>query len=231
MAQFLSETPDLPHSVLQDIDSIHRSSERVQYLMEQVVTMLQAGRFEQRLALKRTNLSSLVATSVDDIRPFIEKRKQNLVEEFPHWPEDLGEITLDAPKVRDCINHLLLNAIKFTPDGGTITIWARRTGDGGAEIRIGDTGAGIAPAILPHIFEPFFAGFDIAHHASGRFEYMSKGLGLGLSVVKAFIEMHGGAISVATEEGSGTTFTITLPENLGREGEGAEDVAPSVFVL
>jgi len=119
---------------------------------------------------------------------------------------------LDAAKIRDSLNHLLLNAIKFTPDKGTIMLQARRTPDGrGAAIRVSDTGAGIDPVLQPHLFEPFFAGFDTAHHSSGRYEYKSKGLGLGLSVVKAFVEMHGGTITFETEADRGTTFTITLP--------------------
>ncbi len=213
-AQFLSEMPDLPLPVLEWVASLHHSSQRLQDVMEQIITMLQAGQFQQKLEPRYTNLSSLLATALDDVRPLIQKRRQTLVEDYPHWAEDLGRIAVDAAKIRDCLNHLLLNAIKFTPDEGTITVWARRTEGGGAEIHVGDTGTGIDPAVLPHIFEPFFAGFDVAHHASGRFEYKSKGIGLGLSVVKDIVEMHGGTIAAPTEVGSGTTFLITLPESL-----------------
>ena len=213
-AQFLAEMPDLPPALIEWVQGLHHSSRRLQDVMEQIITMLQAGRFQQGLDRRYTNLSSLLATAIDDVRPLILKRRQTLVEDYPHWLEDLGTHALDAPKIRDCLNHLLLNAVKFTPDEGTITVWARQTGDGGAEIRVSDTGVGIDPAILPHIFEPFFAGFDIAHHASGHYEYNSKGIGLGLSVVKAFVEMHGGTIDVQTEVGGGTTFTIVLPSAL-----------------
>ncbi len=223
MAQFLHETPDLPPSLFEGIDSMYHSSQRLQELMEQIITMLQAGQFQHQRKAEYTNLSSLLATAIHDIRPFLQKRKQTLVEDYPHWPEDLGNIVLDPEKIRDCLNHLLLNAIKFTPDEGTIMVSARRTPSGGAEIRVSDTGTGIDPAILPHIFEPFFAGFDIAHHASGKFEYQSKGIGLGLSVVKAFVEMHGGTIAVETEVGQGTTVTITLPETFGTEQEDEEE--------
>jgi signal transduction histidine kinase len=213
MAQFLYETRELPRAAQECVDSIHNSSQRLQEMTEQIILMLQAGQFQHQVQLQYTNLSSVVTTAIDDIRPFIEKRRQHLIEDFPQWPEDLGTMAIDAPKMRDVLNHLLLNAIKFTPDEGTITVWARRTEGVGAEIRVSDTGTGIAPDLLPHIFEPFFAGFDIAHHASGRYEYKSKGMGLGLSVVKSFVEMHGGTITVDTEVEKGTTFTITLPEN------------------
>jgi signal transduction histidine kinase len=118
---------------------------------------------------------------------------------------------LAADKIRDGVNHLLLNAIKFTPDGGTVTLTAARTPDGGAEIHIADTGCGIDQECQARLFEPFFTGFDVSHHSSGTFEHGRKGLGLGLSVVKAFIEMHGGHIDVRSDEGRGTTFTIKLP--------------------
>jgi signal transduction histidine kinase len=70
---------------------------------------------------------------------------------------------------------------------------------------------GIDPESLPHIFEPFFTRLDVSRHSSGHFEFNRRGLGLGLSLVKAFVEMHGGTIDVASAHGLGTTFTITIP--------------------
>jgi len=212
LTQLAATIPDLPPPMPEWVDRMHLASERLQHLAEQIVTMLHAGQFQQTLDRKSVNVSSLLAEAANDVRPFVEKRGQTLVEDFPHWPVDLGTMRLDAAKIRDSLNHLLLNAIKFTPDKGTVMLQGRRTPNGrGAEIRVSDTGAGIDPELQPHLFEPFFAGFDTAHHSSGRYEYKSKGLGLGLSVVKAFVEMHGGTIGFETEADRGTTFTITLP--------------------
>jgi signal transduction histidine kinase len=113
------------------------------------------------------------------------------------------------------MDHVLLNAIKFTPDAGKIRLKAWRTPDRGVKIEVRDTGVGIEPASLPHIFEPFFTRFDVSRHASGHYEFDRRGLGLGLSLVKAFIEMHGGQVEVASTPGQGTAFTVVLPDSSG----------------
>jgi signal transduction histidine kinase len=128
---------------------------------------------------------------------------------------------VDELKLRDCINHLLLNAIKFTPDSGRIGLAASRSDDGGATIAVIDNGIGIEPSCQTQLFQPFFTGFDVSHHSSGHFEYGRKGIGLGLSVVKAFVEMHGGTIGVSSEVGKGTSFTITLPASAPANSEPA----------
>jgi signal transduction histidine kinase len=124
---------------------------------------------------------------------------------------DLGTIDVEADKIRDCLENLLLNAIKFTPDGGQIQVSARRSEDGGVMIRVRDSGVGIDSAHRKHLFKPFFTGFNVSRHASGQFEYGRQGLGLGLSLVKAFVEMHKGTVGVVSEPGKGSVFTITLP--------------------
>jgi signal transduction histidine kinase len=209
------------------LDRIEQAAKRLQHLVDQLVTMLQAGKFERPLDRQPTEMAPLLNQAADDVRPFIELRNQALSVDIP---ADLGSAEVEAAKVRDSLNHLLLNAIKFTPDGGRVVLLAERapaqsqsqspsgtvSGESGANgeairIRVTDTGSGIDPASREKLFEPFFTGFDVSHHSSGRFEHGRRGLGLGLSVVKAFVEMHGGTVRVDTEVGQGTTFTITLP--------------------
>ena len=187
---------------------IEQAAKRLQRLVDQLVAMLLANRFDRPLDRQQAELAPLLTQATDDVRPFVELRKQNLVVDLA---PDLGSAPVEAAKIRDSVNHLLLNAIKFTPDGGRITLSGRRTPDGGAEIQVTDTGPGLDPAHQRQLFEPFFTGFDVSRHSSGHFEYGRKGLGLGLSLVKAFVEMHGGRIHVESEPGHGTTFTITLP--------------------
>jgi signal transduction histidine kinase len=81
---------------------------------------------------------------------------------------------------------------------------------------------------LEKLFQPFFTGYDVSHHSSGQYEHGRRGLGLGLSVVKAFIELHGGTVGVETEIGRGTTFTITLPVVAPPTDEPADTAAAEV---
>jgi signal transduction histidine kinase len=189
------------------VQRIQAAGMRLKYLIDQIVAMLAAQQFERKPELKPTDLGRLVRQALDDIRPFAEVRRQTLREELPAEP---GMINVDEQKIRDSLNHLLLNAIKFTPDGGTITVRAYRA-DGDAYIEVSDTGMGIEAGAMERVFDRFFTEFDVSHHSSGHFEFGKKGLGLGLSVVKAFVEMHGGSVKLKSEVGQGTTFTICLP--------------------
>jgi signal transduction histidine kinase len=187
---------------------IESAGKRLQLLVDQIISMLVANRFDRTVERTEADVAELLRAAADDVRPFVELRGQTLDLDLS---PDLGRMAVEAPRIRDAVNHLLLNAIKFTPDGGRIGLAASRTEDGGMTIRVSDTGEGIKPEERESLFTPFFTGFDVSKHSSGHFEHGRKGLGLGLSVVKAFVEMHGGRIDVDSEIGQGTTFTVTLP--------------------
>jgi len=209
LTRLSSTLPDVKDPLKDWLGRIDSAAKRLQHLVDQLVTILMAGKFDVSAIERRlTDLAPLLNQAADDVRPFTQLRGQRLVVDFP---EDLGAMEVAGDKLRDGVNHLLLNAIKFTPDGGTITLSAARTPDRGAQIHITDTGCGIDTDCKARLFEPFFTGFDVSHHSSGTFEHGRKGLGLGLSVVKAFIEMHGGTVDVQSAPGQGTTFTLTLP--------------------
>src|SRR4030095_1022250 len=109
-------------------------------------------------------------------------------------------------KIKQILLNLLSNAVKFTPEGGRIGINAKQT-DGSGEISVCDTGSGIGPADQARILEEFRqVGSDYAHK--------TEGTGLGLTLAKKFVELHGGKIWVESEVGKGSTFSFTLPEKL-----------------
>jgi signal transduction histidine kinase len=109
-------------------------------------------------------------------------------------------VNADAARVVQVVSNLVGNAVKFTPEGGTVTL-ACQAGDGEVRFSVADTGPGIEPEQLPHIFGAFWQ----ARHADRR------GLGLGLSIARGLVEAHGGSIWVESEPGRGTTFLFTLP--------------------
>ena len=117
---------------------------------------------------------------------------------------------MERSKIRDVLLNLVMNAIKFTPDGGSITI-AVAPLHNTVEFRVTDTGIGISEADSPHVFDEFFTTFDTMHHSTGDYEFQKRGVGVGLALVKRFVEMHGGAVGVESTEGQGSSFWFTLP--------------------
>jgi signal transduction histidine kinase len=120
--------------------------------------------------------------------------------------ERLGEIRADERKVRQVVLNLLSNAIKFTPEGGRIEVQAAPK-DGEVEVSVSDTGVGIASEDREAIFEEF--------RQVGTAEKKAEGTGLGLTLCRKFIELHGGRIWVKSQVGAGSTFTFTIPERRG----------------
>ena len=208
LTELVVQTPELVEPVREKLAAVHKASDRLNHLVEQLIKMLSAGRFERPLERRPSDLAALLQQAVRDVRPFVEQRGQDLAVEIA---PDLGQAVVEAAKIRDSLDNLLLNAIKFTPDGGKIRLSGKRTAEGAAEIRVDDSGVGIDPAHQRHLFSTFFTGFDVSRHSSGRFEFGKQGLGLGLSLVKAFMEMHGGKVEVASVPGKGSSFTLTLP--------------------
>jgi signal transduction histidine kinase len=108
----------------------------------------------------------------------------------------------DGHKLDQMVSNLVTNAVKYTPDGGTITLSLHQDGDW-ARLEVTDTGIGISPEHLPHIFDRFYR-VDKAHSRA------SGGTGLGLAIVKGIAQQHGGTVTVTSEPGKGSTFTVRL---------------------
>jgi len=190
------------------LEHIYKGSIRLNERVDQMVKLLMAERYEKNLQAGTIDMADLVRRAAAEVRSFVEQRRQLLRIEAA---DDLGLYRGEEDKLYDCVVQLLINAIKFTPDGGTITVSAQKTPEGGIALAVADSGVGIDAASLPRVFDPFFTRFDVSRHSSGVFEFDRRGLGLGLSVVKAFVDMHRGKVVVQSELKKGTTFQILLP--------------------
>jgi signal transduction histidine kinase len=116
------------------------------------------------------------------------------------------EVTWDADRINEVLGNLLSNAFKFTGRGGTVELTAAPD-DQGVRLTVRDTGAGIPPAQLPHIFKKFY-------QADNQSAASAKGTGLGLAISRGIVDAHRGSVAVDSEVGVGTTFTIVLPEHV-----------------
>ena len=117
--------------------------------------------------------------------------------------ERLGEFMGDERKIKQILLNLLSNAVKFTPEGGRINLSAKQS-DSAVEISVSDTGIGISREDQGTIFEEF-------RQVGGDYAHKKEGTGLGLTLAKKFVELHGGKIWVESEVGKGSTFIFTLP--------------------
>ena len=143
----------------------------------------------------------MVETAIETVRPAAEARGIRIEQILD---PAAGPIKADPNRLQQIICNLLTDAVKFTPRGGKIQVVLERA-NSHIEISVADTGEGINPEFLPHIFERF----SQADSSSSR---IHRGLGLGLAIVKNLVEMHGGKVSADSPgERQGTTFTLRLP--------------------
>jgi CheY-like chemotaxis protein len=162
------------------------------------VTRIARGKVELRRAT--VDLAALVRRTAEDYRALMHERRLELAVAVP-----AGPVTVDGDETRlsQVLGNLLSNAAKFTPAGGGVTV-ELRAGGGHADLHVRDTGVGIAPDLLPSIFDPFTQAKQTLARSEG-------GLGLGLALVKGLTELHGGRVAVTSAPGSGTAFTVQLP--------------------
>jgi signal transduction histidine kinase len=151
----------------------------------------------------RTLAGELVERVCDAIRPSLDAAQIALALDMPgaHAP-----IVVDATNLELALLNLMTNAVDAMPEGGTLTVRLEQVTAARVRIEIADTGHGIANDLLPRIFEPWVST-----------KTPDRGTGLGLSIARDVVSAHGGSISVASEMGQGTTFTIELPADTSRE--------------
>ncbi|MCM2255397.1 MAG: response regulator [Vicinamibacteria bacterium] len=188
--------------------NLERLSRSINDLLD--FSRMETGRIALNIA--PFSLRGLVEQIATTVRSELDKKRLTL---HPDVPDDLAVIA-DREKISQVIENLVINAIKFTPEGGRLEVAARRARVGErwcAEVRIEDTGIGIPPAQLDKVFNRF-------HQVDGSTTRRFGGVGLGLSIVKSILDAHGVAIDVESEEGRGTLFRFALPL---REGDAEGD--------
>jgi PAS domain S-box-containing protein len=158
-----------------------------------------------RIQLRREQIevSGVVERAVETARPQIDQHEHELTVSLP--PDPIW-LYADAARLEQVLTNLLTNAVKYTSDGGHIWLSVQQEGDK-AVLRVRDTGIGIAPAFLPHVFDLFTQAERSSDRSQG-------GLGIGLALAKRLVEMHEGTIEVSSTLGQGSEFVVSLPVDL-----------------
>jgi two-component system NtrC family sensor kinase len=191
-AHLLREKPNMDDQDREDLDLIIRETTRAAEIVRRLLDFSR----ERPVIIERLEINEVVRRTLQLIR------NQKLFEGITideQLSENLPEIDGDMNRLQQVFLNLTLNSCEAMSDGGTITVFTSRTGDGVC-VEIADTGNGIKPEIMERIFEPFFTTKPVG-----------QGTGLGLAVSFGIIQQHGGSIEVESEPGKGTKFIITLP--------------------
>ncbi len=174
---------------------------RLSRLVEDLLTLARADAGRVELRYEPIELNELCQQMVEYISPLAHQREQTLGYDAPNAPV---MINADVQRIKQLLLNLLDNAIKYTEPAGDITL-GLKTEDKDAVITVADTGRGIPPEDLPHIFDRFF------RRSAKISDRSAAGFGLGLSIVKWIVDSHGGKTEAQSEVGKGTTFTVRLP--------------------
>jgi len=195
----------LPVNAVRGVQAIADSGKRLLNLIESLLAFIRLDQGAMALKREPTDVSALLLSVADAFRARAAERKLTLQ---VATPDGLPSVSADPQELTMALNHLLDNAIKFTPAGGAITAGARQgtgeDGQPGVEIMVQDTGIGIPAEQQEKIFERFY-------QADSSLTRQYGGVGIGLAVVKQTIEAHGSHVTVESEPGKGSTFRFTLP--------------------
>ncbi len=175
-----------------------RNSRRLLRLVNQLLDLQRLDAKRMQPSFRPVDLVEFVSQTVDSFRAYCDRKGIALITQLQSCPE----VYLDLEKFDKVLYNLLSNAMKFTPTGGSITVLLKPAGDH-CSLQVIDTGIGIRPDQIPHLFERF-------RQAEGSANRSHEGSGLGLALVKELVELHGGQISVDSTYGEGTTFTVWI---------------------
>lgn len=190
---------ELPPAYQADVEAIYRNAQHLAELVDDVLDLSQAEAGRMRLLRERTALAGVVDGAVRVVTTQYDDLGLSLDVEVP---SDLPTLALDRTRVRQVLINLLNNAARFTRQGGVRVRAERRENE--VVVSVADTGSGIASEDLPHVFDEFYQSTAPARRRAG-------GSGLGLTISKRLIELHGGAMWVDSKPGEGSTFSFSLP--------------------
>jgi heavy metal sensor kinase len=195
------ERPRRPAEYRQSLASIREDATRMGQLLSELLTLARADAGQESLSREPLALDLLVDDVVATLTPLAETRGAHL----EHQPDASEPVMIAGHQTRltQLVVNLVDNALKYTLAGGTVTVTVGQEG-GQATLRVSDTGIGIAPEHLPHLFERFYRIDQARTRTAG-------GTGLGLALAEWIVHAHGGEIGVASQPGHGTVFTVRLP--------------------
>jgi len=183
------------------ITSIARSAQLQARLIDDVLDVSRIVSGKLRLSVEKIEVAPLLNSAIEGVRASADSKMITIATNFG---PALGAVVADPTRLQQIVWNLLTNAVKFTPRNGTITVGGKRT-TSRLEISVSDSGEGIDPGFLPHVFEPF-------RQAESPNTRVHGGLGLGLSIVRYIAEAHGGSVNAQSAgRGRGSTFTVILP--------------------
>ena len=185
---------------------VEQSRQQIERLDWLATNLLELSKLDSGLVLldlRPEDLRTVVESAVEQSQSAADRKNVKLVVEVPSLPVRQRH---DPLRLGQVLTNLIGNALKFTPDGGRVTIVLKQD-DGGVELSVIDNGVGIPAAELPYVFDRFYRG---AHAHESR----AAGSGLGLSIVRSIVEMHSGHVTVTSTLGKGTEVAITLPRDM-----------------
>ncbi len=187
--------------VARALDAIVRNSDVQVQLIDDLLDLSRIASGKMRLDVKSLDMEDVVRGALDAVRPAADAK---LIHIETVLDPGAGLVHGDPSRLQQVVWNLAMNAVKFTPRGGRVLLLLRRADDH-VELVVRDTGQGIAPDVLPHVFERFRQADSSSTRRHG-------GLGLGLALVRHLVELHGGEVAASSEgEGRGATFTVALP--------------------
>jgi signal transduction histidine kinase/DNA-binding response OmpR family regulator len=189
------EVTDESHRTMAEM--VHRAASRMQRLIEDLLEASRIQRGRLHLEVRPERIQPLVQEAVSMLGPLAGSAGIQLRADID---PDLPPVLMDGTRILQVLSNLLGNALKFTPEGGLVQIRCDRYG-AGVRIEVTDTGPGISPEQIPHVFGQYWQADDSD----------ARGIGLGLSIVRGIVRAHGGEVWVESEQGRGTTFFFTLP--------------------